>query len=144
MVYDGYQSEMPFIDNVLDLRVSYFADASAATVPRPLESGSNCVYSPGPVPRLEDYGAGLVELVPSRLADGPLCAAGALAFDGDLLRVRRVRIALRLQAASDEVRGDGALFARPGRSRGGDSYVPDFAITFDVAPRNLTPVTFPR
>jgi prepilin-type N-terminal cleavage/methylation domain-containing protein len=146
MVYDGYQSEMPFIDNVLDMRVSYFADASSASVPRPPEAAANCVFDAGspPVPRLTDYGGGLLELAPSQLADGPPCGAGALAFDGDLLRVRRVRIALRLQAASDDVRGSGALFARPGRSPGGASYVPDFAITLDVAPRNLTPVTFAR
>jgi prepilin-type N-terminal cleavage/methylation domain-containing protein len=146
MLYNGYQSDMPFIDGVLDMRVSYFADASAASVPRPAGGKANCVFEAGapPVPRLADHGGGLVELSPSQLADGPSCGAGATAFDGDLLRIRRVRIALRVQAASDEVRGAGPLFARPGHSPAGASYVPDFAITFDVAPRNLTPVTFPR
>jgi hypothetical protein len=51
---------------------------------------------------------------------------------------------MRLQAAADEVRGSGALFTRPGRSTSGDSYVPDYEVTFDVAPRNMAPVIFPR
>ena len=49
-----------------------------------------------------------------------------------------MRVTLRLQAAADDVRGAGALFARPGRSSSGYSYVPDYEVTFDVAPRNMT------
>jgi hypothetical protein len=78
------------------------------------------------------------------MTDGPVCGAGAAVFDGDLLRIRLVRVTLRLQAAADEVRGAGVLFTRPGRSTSGYSYVPDFEVTFDVAPRNMAPVVFPR
>jgi hypothetical protein len=147
MVYDGHQTDMPLIDNVLDVRFSYFADASPSSVSRPADGTSNCVYDAGspPVPRLEDFGgAGLQQLTSTQMTDGPVCGAGADVFDGDLLRIRLVRVTMRLQAAADEVRGSGAFFTRPGRSTSGDSYVPDYEVTFDVAPRNMAPVVFPQ
>lgn len=147
MVYDGHQGDMPLIDNVLDVRFTYFADPSPSSVARPAEGSGNCVYDAGspPAPRLEELlGAGLHELTAAEMTDGPVCGAGADAFDGDLLRIRLVRVTIRLQAAADEVRGSGALFVRPGRSTSGDSYVPDYQVTFDVAPRNMSPVVFPR
>jgi type II secretory pathway pseudopilin PulG len=147
MAYDGYQSDMPLIDNVVDVRISYFADGSASSVARPPEGTGNCVYDAGapPVPRLEDFGGeGLHQLTLAEMTDGPICGAGAGAFDGDLLRIRLIRITLRLQAAADEVRGAGALFIRPGRSSSGDNFVPDYEVTFDVTPRNMTPTVFPR
>ena len=78
------------------------------------------------------------------MADGPFCGAGDTAFDGDLLRIRLVRVSLRLDAAADDVRGSGGLFARPGRSSSGYSHVPDFEVTFDVAPRNMAPAPFAK
>jgi prepilin-type N-terminal cleavage/methylation domain-containing protein len=146
VLYDGYQSEMPLIDNVVDAHFSYFIDGAASSVPRPPDGAANCVYDAGtpPVPRLEDFGPGLVLIAPAAMADGPDCGIGGSAFDGDLLRIRRVRVGLRLQAASDELRGSGASFARPGRSSSGHSYVPDFEVTFDVSPRSMGPVAFPR
>ena len=145
MVYDGYQSEMPFIDNVLDVRFTYYADGSPWSVPRPQGALGNCVYDARmpPVPRLDERDS-LASLNTTDMTDGPVCGDGAHAFDGDLLRIRLVRVTLRLQAASDDVRGAGELFARPGRSSSGDSYVPDFEVTFDVVPRNLTPMVFPH
>jgi prepilin-type N-terminal cleavage/methylation domain-containing protein len=145
MVYDGHQSEMPLIDNVVDVRVAYFADVSPTSVSRPPDGEASCVYDAGspPVPRLQDLGGGgLRELAVTQMTDGPFCGTGADAFDGDLLRIRLVRVTLRLQAAADEVRGAGALFARPGRSSNGYSYVPDYEVTFDIAPRNMTPAIF--
>ena len=147
MVYDGHQTDLPLVDNVLDVRFSYFADASPSSVSRPAEGTGNCLYDAGspPVPRLEDLGGvGLHQLTVAQLTDGPVCGGGADAFDGDLLRIRLVRITMRLQAAADEVRGTGALFTRPGRSTSGESYVPDYEVTFDIAPRNMAPVVFPR
>jgi prepilin-type N-terminal cleavage/methylation domain-containing protein len=143
MVYDGFQSDMPFVDNVLDLRLTYFVDASPGSVSRPPDGTGNCAYEAGspPSPRLEDLGGeGLAELAPAQLTDGPYCGAGAGLFDADLLRIRLVRVTIRLEAASDVVRGGGPLFMRPGRSSSGDSYVPDYEVTFEVAPRNMTPV----
>ena len=111
MVYDGYQSDMPFIDNVVDLRVEYFADVS-----------------PGP---------GLRPLALAELADGPMLGVFPNRFDADLLAIRVVRVILRLQAAADDLRGTGGLFARPGRSSSGFSFLPDIEMTFEVAPRNM-------
>jgi type II secretory pathway pseudopilin PulG len=111
MLYDGFQSDVPLVDNVVELRISYFGDAI-----------------PGP---------GLEQLALSAFTDGPFLGVSPHRFDADLLRIRVVRVTVRLQAAADDVRGRGSLFARPGRSNSGYSYVPDFEVTFDVAPRNL-------
>jgi hypothetical protein len=84
----------------------------------------------------------LVALTPEMLTDGPWCpdAGSPTRFDADLLRVRRVRVSLRVQAAAAALRGPaGALFARGGTSRAGDLWVPDLEVAFDVAPRNLAP-----
>ena len=44
---------------------------------------------------------------------------------------------MRLEAAADDVRGSGVLFARPGRSSSAESFVPDYEVTFDVEGRRL-------
>jgi len=111
MLYDGYQSDMPMLDNVLDVRFAYFADAV-----------------PGP---------GLRPLTIAELSDGPAMGLPPNVFDADLRSVTLVRVTLRLQAAADDVRGSGSWFVRPGRSTSGFSLVPDFEVTFDVTPRNL-------
>jgi prepilin-type N-terminal cleavage/methylation domain-containing protein len=147
MLYDGYQSDTPLIDNVVDVRFAYFADASPTSVSRPPDWTPSCVYDAGspPVARLDDLGGtGLHQLTVAEMTDGPVCGAGSNLFDGDLLRIRLVRVTLRLEAAADEVRGAGALFLRPGRSSSGYSFVPDYELTFDVAPRNMTPSVFGR
>ena len=118
MVYDGYQSDMPFIDNVVDVRFEYFVDRAASSVAQPPEGMSSCVFDAGtpPVPRLDDLGGdGLHPLAPGQMTDGPVCGAGPNAFDGDLLRIRMVRVTLRLQAGADEVRArrSPVLAARP-------------------------------
>ena len=83
MLYDGYQSDMPLIDNVVDVRFAYFADASPSSVSRPADGTSSCVYDAGspPVPRLDDLGgAGLHQLTAAQMTDGPVCGAGPNAF----------------------------------------------------------------
>jgi prepilin-type N-terminal cleavage/methylation domain-containing protein len=147
MLSDGYQSDMPLIDNVVDVRFAYFADGAPSSVSAPPEGTGSCVYHAGspPVPRLDELGgAGLHQLTLAQMTDGPECGAGPGAFDGDLLRIRLVRVTLRLEAAADDVRGTGPLFLRPGRSSNAFSYVPDYELTFDVAPRNMTPSIFGR
>jgi hypothetical protein len=147
MVYDGYQSDMPFIDNVIDVRFEYFADRTPSSVTPPPEGMSSCLFDAGmpPVPRLDDFGGdGLHPLAIDEMTDGPVCGAGPNAFDGDLLRIRLVRVTLRLQAGADDVRARGGLFSQPGRSSSAYSYVPDFEVTFDVAPRNMAPAVFTR
>jgi hypothetical protein len=107
-------------------------------------AGENCIF------RVEDgvhvsrlpvlgAGVGLVALDRAILTDGPWCpdASSPEPYDADLLRVRRVRVTLRAQAAIESLRGQGELFLRPGTSIGGERSVPDQEIRFDIAPRNL-------
>ena len=112
-------------------------------------AGENCTFrvveethAPRLAPLSPEPGA-LVALTPDTLTDGPWCpdAGSATRFDADLLRVRRVRVSLRVQAAAAALRGPvGALFARGGTARAGDLWVPDLEVSFDVAPRNLAPL----
>ena len=57
---------------------------------------------------------------------------------GTRLRLRKVRISMRVQAANPALRGsDTTLFKNPGTSKGGEKFVPDYNISFEVSPRNL-------
>ena len=140
MLYDGESSDLPLVDHVVDLRVSYFAEPSAASVPPPPAGRSNCAYASGepPVPLLQDLGGTVLKvLTPGQLSDGPICGVAPHRFDADLLRVRRVRVILRLEAAAAELRGTGSRFVRSGTSSDGLRYVPDQQVVLDVAPRSL-------
>jgi hypothetical protein len=119
MVYDGFKSALPLIDRVADLEFAYFADPHAWSVAAPRDAAGNCAYGAGdpPVPLLMPLGFAMVELPPGRFTDGPFCGVPPHRFDADLLRIRRVRVRIRLQAA---VAG-----------------VPDLEIAFQVAPRNM-------
>jgi hypothetical protein len=107
--------------------------------------GENCVFARDggqPAPRLAPLPAeheGLARLPLSLFADGPWCpdAATPNRFDADLLRIRLVRIALRVQAQSASVRGaDPLWFSRPGAAREAARLVPDLEVHIDVALRN--------
>jgi hypothetical protein len=119
-------------------------------------AGENCAFQltgGGQVGRLADWGAGapgaLVPISYTQLSDGPWCpgltnADGATLpnrFDADMLRVRRVRVTLRVQVGSEALRGANpagrTLFVNPGTARHGERFVPDEAISFEVAPRNM-------
>jgi prepilin-type N-terminal cleavage/methylation domain-containing protein len=142
MVYDGFRSDVPLVDNVVDLEFAYFGDPDPSSVAAPAASGSTCVYAAGdpPVPLLAPLGAtALVPLPLSVLQDGPYCGLPPNRFDGDLLRIRRVRVRLRVQAGDSHVRGRGADYVNPGFSDSALNAVRDFEVTFDVAPRNMSP-----
>ena len=107
-------------------------------------AGENCVVSAAGAPRaprMPELGAAassLQHLAPDSLTDGPWCpdAEAVNRFDADLLRVRRVRVTLRVEAWLDAMRGrDPRLFSRPGHSPGGGRLVPDERIVFDVVLR---------
>ena len=107
----------------------------------PLES---CLLSPAiPAPKLPALGAGthaLVALTAAELTDGPFCPDNTSGnrWDADLLRIRRIGVTLRVQAAVAALRGPaGPLFTRGGTSKGGFKWVPDQEIRFDISPRNL-------
>lgn len=141
MFYDGYQTEVPLVDNVVGLTFKYYGDPNPPLAPKPLIGVTNCLYdiSGNPTrPVLTGSAGSLVELASTILTDGPACGTASNTFDADLYRVRKVRVTLRVQAASDSLRGaDTTLFARPGTSKGGATYVPDYEMSFEVSPRNM-------
>ena len=54
-----------------------------------------------------------------------MCGSADNQFDADLLRIRKVRVTLRVQAAQPALRGtDTRLFRNPGTATGGERYVP--------------------
>ena len=108
--------------------------------------GENCVFAVSEgrqVSRLAQLGGneGDVRLEPAVLSDGPWCPAWASPdrYDADLLRVRRIRIAIRLQAAAPFRGPAGVLFSRGGTATTAPRRVPDRGVTFDIAPRNMPP-----
>ena len=151
---DGY-AVVPVADHVVQLRIDYFGDPRPPLKPPPPEPadqptlyppGENCVASRDAtsaiVARLQvlDAGNALVELPAAIFTDGPWCpdAMAANRFDADLYRIRRVAVSLRVESANAALRGPaGALFSRGGTSRGGQHFLPDQSISFQVSPRNL-------
>ena len=128
MRYDGYQGDLPLVDNVMSLRFTYFVDPSPSSVAAPPDGSGNCAYAAGspPVPLLQPLpGLTLAPLTTQQMMDGPFCGTGTGRFDGDLLRVRRVRVTIRVKAG-------------PGTAPGTEQTLRDFEMTFDVAPRNLS------
>ncbi|MBI4265789.1 MAG: hypothetical protein HY657_15545 [Acidobacteria bacterium] len=113
--------------------------------------GENCVFKVeggAHVARLDtlDTGNVQVKLDPSILDGSDETTRGAWCpkadtsgrFDADLLRIRRIRVTLRVQAALEALRGPaGVLFTRGGTSTSAERFVPDQEIRFDVTPRNL-------
>lgn len=146
MVYDGFRTALPLIDNLVDLQFAYFVDPHPASVALPADASGNCAYAPGdpPAPILVPLGS--VTLVPvpvARFTDGPLCGVFPNRFDADLLRIRRVRVRLRVQAGLAQSRGQGAHYRNAGVADSGLSAIRDFELTFEVAPRNLQPARLP-
>ena len=110
MHYDGGGSDLPVVDHVVTLEFEYFDEDA-------------------------------VLLVPAVLQDGPWMSDNpeTTAFDADLLRIRRVRVLLRVQAGLASMRGpSGTLFTNGGTSTAVERYVPDREIRFDIAPRNMS------
>ncbi len=107
-------------------------------------AGENCVTrleGAAQVPRLEALGTSqrLQWLGRAMLTDGPWCpdAAAAGRYDADLLRIRKVRVRLRVEAAVESVRGaDPRWFQRPG-SADGPWAVRDREVAFEVVMRTL-------
>jgi prepilin-type N-terminal cleavage/methylation domain-containing protein len=114
-------------------------------------AGTNCVVDVSgaqQVSRLPSLGAGSGGLVKlndpadanTSLTDGPWCPDpnNVNKWDADLLRIRKVVVTIRVQAALDALRGPaGTLFTKGGTSRGANSYAPDQEVKFDVTPRNV-------
>ena len=167
MQYDGLASDQPAVEDVIELGFEYFGSGEppiAAVTPRgdvratygaapPLPAvddpgdtwgaGENCTIANAGgqyVPRLPNLGAGIVPIGQALLVDGPWCpdAAHAFRFDADLLRIRRVRVHLRLQAARPFRGLAGAWFANGGAAGDPWRYVPDERVTLEVMARNVS------
>jgi hypothetical protein len=135
-------TDVPVVDGVVGFGIEYFGTPEPPQDPKPPPGVANCLYDEAGVLRpglatLAPVADGLASLPLAMLADGPWCGAGGLRFDVDLLRVRRVRVALRLQAIDAAVRGVGAAFAVSGSGHDAASRVADVEAVVDVAPRNL-------
>lgn len=135
-------ADTALVDNVVGLTFSYLGDPNPPLAPKPPLGTANCLYNAAGVqlglPVLAADQGGLASLTAANLTDGPWCGGGTNEFDADLLRVRKVRVTLRMQAASATLRGtDPALFRNPGTAQLGEKMVPDYAVSFDVTPRNL-------
>jgi hypothetical protein len=112
-------------------------------------AGENCLFmvsSGVQVPRtqmatpLGPVNGPLVKLTSAQLTDGPWCPDSTMGnrFDADLLRIRKVRVTLRVQVGAKSLRGPaGTFFLKAGTARGGERYIPDQEISFEVTPRNL-------
>lgn len=171
--YDGYQTDLSVVDNVVKLQFEYFGEPAPPQLipnksltdtvgpwttygpkPPPLgvnnandtwAAGENCIFqiqNGTQVPRLDTLAVGVaqVKLAPASLADGPWCpdASKPERFDADLLRIQRVRVTMRVQAALASLRGPaGILFVRGGTSSSPERYVPDQELRFDITPRNM-------
>jgi prepilin-type N-terminal cleavage/methylation domain-containing protein len=134
MHYDGFQTVLPVLDNVVGLDFEYYGeptppqmknpgvDQTTTYGPKPpalgvsqtgWPAGENCtilVSSGQQVPRLATLGApgsGLVQLTASQLTDGPWCpnSTNSNRFDADLLRIRKIRVSIRLQTGNPALRG---------------------------------------
>jgi type II secretory pathway pseudopilin PulG len=138
----GQTSEVAIADNIVDLLFEYFGDPLPPRAPKPPLGEANCLYDavgnyigPGTLPA-ED--GSLARLSANTLSNGPYCGSGGNQFDADLLRTRKVRVTLRVQAANEGLRSrDTALFMKPGTAGASNRIVPDYRVSFEVAPRNL-------
>jgi hypothetical protein len=142
MRYNGGSNDVPLVDNVVDLRFDYFGDINPPLFPKPVAGEANCLYDAAGnyvgLPTLAPDDGSLAALTAAMLIDGPMCGGGTNQYDADLLRIRKIRMTMRVQATNASLRGaDPTLFRNPGTSRGGEKFVPDYTISFEVAPRNL-------
>jgi hypothetical protein len=120
-VSDGDQTDQPAVDGIAAVGFEYFGSPLPPRFPRPAPGVANCLFDAAGVanPVLGTLPAGPDGLAPlplTQFSDGPWCGTGEMAFDADMLRIRRVRV----MVAADVSRGQRTP-----------------AVTFDVTPRNL-------
>jgi hypothetical protein len=142
--YDGDASDLPLVDDMVEMEVEYYGEPRPPSQPRPAIGVANCLYENDGsfravlFPSLPASGVSQVRLAAEALADGPWCGTGENRFDADLLRLRRVRLTLRLQAGDPAARGsDAGRFRAPGFAHASSAEVPDVTVVVDVTPRNL-------
>jgi hypothetical protein len=121
--FDGYLTDTPVVDDVVGLGFEYWGDPAPPMAPRPPLGTANCLFDaagqPAGLPTLLASDGSLTALPLALFTDGPWCGAGQNQFDADLLRIRKVRVTLQVRAHNPLAR------------------VGDYALRFDVSPRNL-------
>jgi prepilin-type N-terminal cleavage/methylation domain-containing protein len=164
MFYDGSgKPDVPVVDNVVGLTFDYYGDPQPPIVkggsgttaspwqmtygPTPKGNADNCIITfaggPVPSPRLADLGPAnspLIKLTAAQLTDGPWCPSDTNVnrYDADLLRIRKIGVTLRVQAAVAALRGPAStFFSHGGTAQRGSQWVPDQEVRFTVSPRNL-------
>jgi Prokaryotic N-terminal methylation motif len=164
----GIGPDVPVVDNVVGLNFDYYGDPQPPQMLDPVKltttygphppslanqlpsgaypAGENCVIQVvggQQVARLPVLGAGgstLVKLDATNLTDGPWCPDqnNPNRWDADLLRIRKIVVTLRVQAAVATLRGPAStLFTVGGTSRKSTMWVPDQEVRFSVTPRNM-------
>ena len=133
---DGWDTDVPLVDNAVGLSFRYFGSAELPSADHRTGAVAPCLVT-ATRPRIAAAESGPdVELTQGVLSDGPWCG-GRMSYDIDLFRVRRVRVEIRLQVSTPELRGqDRTLFARPGSAVRGMGRVPDYVAHFEVMLRN--------
>jgi prepilin-type N-terminal cleavage/methylation domain-containing protein len=140
--YDTDNTDVPLMDDVVAMSLEYFGAVTPPATPKPPIGQANCLYDAAGqrlsgMSHLSPGEDGLAPLPIEMFGDGPWCGTGAMVYDADVLRVRRVRVTLRLQVSSPGLRATGDRFANAGTSRSASKSVPDDVVSFDVSPRNL-------
>lgn len=156
---------VPVVDHIVGLAFEYYGEPTPPSLtpgggatygPAPPDyatqttaypAGENCTFrvdasSGAHVSRLTALGAGtaLVPLTVAQLVDGPWCPdeSHANRWDADLLRIRRIAVTIRVEAAAAALRGPaGVLFSNGGSSRAANRWLPDVELRFQIAPRNM-------
>jgi hypothetical protein len=139
--YDGFDTDVPLVDNVADIRFDYFGDTQPPRLPKPPPLVANCLYDAAGnyanLPVLPATDGSLAILTAEMLSDGPYCGNGTNQFDADLLRIRKVRVTLRMQTANASMRGGTGLNGETRTVNSSTKAIPDYILAFEVAPRNL-------
>jgi type II secretory pathway pseudopilin PulG len=140
---DGFAPSFAVANGVVELSFEYAGDAAPPVQPPNAAGVANCLYDAAGTPLLHmpplaaPVGT-LAPLPPAMFSDGPWCGTGPNPFDADLLRIRSVAIAVRLQATNATLRGtDPRWFRVPGTGRDSSLLVRDLAVRAAVAPANL-------
>lgn len=156
-------ADAPLADHIVGLTFDYYGEPQPPALvggvptygpPPPAQAVQATAYPPGEsctfivdgsgthaprLPALNDSDT-LTLLTAAQLTDGPWCPdkADVNRWDADLLRIRKIAITVRVEAALDALRGPaGVLFTNGGSSRSASRWLPDQVIRWSVTPRNL-------
>jgi hypothetical protein len=145
--YNGATTDVPLVDHVVGATFEYFGDVNPPLNPKPPLGVENCLFDAAGgyknLPVLAADEGSLARLTAAILSDATpdtveMCGAGSSQYDPDLLRVRKVKVTLRVQVAAAALRGaNPLLFRNPGTAQESAKQVPDYVVSFEVAPRNL-------